>query len=77
MSFTARMGAWGPVLCRSGPLPRAPGARAQCPRADPTPTLLIFASKIIEICVDFDVDFGSILGLSWGSFSLLLALFST
>ena len=67
MSFTMRMGAWGPVPCRLGALPGPWGASlgggsgpmsAARSHSDP----LDFR---IEIYVDFDVDFGSFGGRSW------------
>ena len=67
MSFTARIGAWGPVLCRLGPLPeplgRLPGGglgpmSAGRSHLDP----LDFR---IKIYVDFDVGLGSFWGRSW------------
>ena len=61
------MGAWGPVPCRSAPLPRAPGApprgggtlkSARRSVADPH-------GFRIEIYFDFDIGLGSFWGRSW------------
>ena len=67
MSFTARMGAWGPVPCRFGSLPGpwgaslgggpGPNSNRHFPSYDTQCTS--------KIDVNFDVVFGSFGGRSW------------
>ena len=68
-----------------GPLPWAPGAHprglpggvpAQCLRARSRPAPLDSHQKSCRFCCRFLVVLGSILGPSWGSFSVMLAPFS-
>ena len=78
------MGAWGPLPCRLGPLPRAPGAPpwggvpAQSLRADPWPTVLVFALKFKSIWISvldrFGIDLGSLLGVIFVPFGALVGL---
>ena len=73
MSFTARIGAWGPVPCRLGPLPeplgRLPGEVLEPGEVlDPMSETISVPSTLgfrIKIHVDFDVDLGSFWGRSW------------
>ena len=81
-SFTARMGAWGPVPCRLGRLPRAPGGLpGEGPGPKVQPSIRVEPSWFSHrnlgwFWCRFGVVLGSLLGPSWGSLSLLLALFS-
>ena len=67
MSFTARMGAWGPVPCRLGPSPgplgRLPGGG---PGPNSNPHFPFYDTQCMsKIDVDFDVVFLSFWGRSW------------
>ena len=66
-SFSARMGAWGPVPCRLGPLP-GPLGHVPGGGLDPMSETQTVASPLgfcIEIYDDFHVDLGSFWDRSW------------
>ena len=66
-SFSARMGAWGPVPCRLGPLPgplgHVPGGGLD--QMSETQTMASPLGFCIEIYDDFHVDLGSFWDRSW------------
>ena len=67
MSFTARMGAWGPLPCRLGPLPE-PLGRLPGGGLGPKSAGRSVANPLgfrIKIYVDFDVGLRSFWGRSW------------